>query len=358
MDLMVRCFRTVRPDHPGFERFLPDLYQPTDESMGCNFILRIAGRIVACVGLFPISLRLREIQLRIAGIGGVCTDPAHRGQGLMSRLLEHVKAEMVRQGYALSWLSGLRDRYAHFGWEKAGSDLQVRIRVPVATDERWLVSRQSPPSAVRSFFEAHEQLSIRGLCDEATFGLKLRRFKMELLEAERDGRRAYLVLNTDKPWIAEWGGDPEGVEALLQLPVFAEQEWFARLPAEEDEYSGIFRSCGESMGPVTDNLAVFDLPALLTGYESYLRTVWPRGKTLSLAMKPSHVTAIHVAIAGGKVYRESAHPDAALELDALTMVQLLFGPDKPSVLLNLPPTMDWLDEVFPLPFYMPSLWRV
>ena len=66
-----------------------------------------------------------------------------------------------------------------------------------------------------------------------------------------------------------------------------------------------------------------------------------------------------VCISGGGTVRNSLdRNDLLLRLDPLQMSLLLFGPIKPSIMLNLPVEQQWMDRVFPLPFYVPSLWRV
>jgi GNAT superfamily N-acetyltransferase len=52
------------------------------------FVHREDGRIVAHVGVLELPLLLGGEPRRVAGIHGVCTDAAHRGRGLASRLLE------------------------------------------------------------------------------------------------------------------------------------------------------------------------------------------------------------------------------------------------------------------------------
>ena len=106
-------------DH-SFRQFLPLIYQPTDALMSCNLAIRRAGRIAAVVGVFPITWHFGDTVLRVAGVGGVSTDPELRGQGLMSRLMEHA-SECIREGgYHLSHLGGQRQRYNYYGWETAG----------------------------------------------------------------------------------------------------------------------------------------------------------------------------------------------------------------------------------------------
>ena len=94
--------------------------------------------IVACVGHYAYTLHSDNRTIAAVGIGQVATDPQHRGQGLMRRLMttalnSHPEAE-------LWWLWGLRPRYRHFGFDLGGSIWHGHIfnkSLPVTT--------QSPP---------------------------------------------------------------------------------------------------------------------------------------------------------------------------------------------------------------------
>ena len=99
-----------------FRRILPKLYRP--ELMSFNYAAVCDGRIRAVVGVFPLGWCVDDTQLRIAGIGGVCTHPEYRKRGLMQELMPHCVNEARSQGYHLSWLGGQRQRYAYFGYEK------------------------------------------------------------------------------------------------------------------------------------------------------------------------------------------------------------------------------------------------
>ena len=72
--------------------------------------IRRDGCLAAVVGIFPIEWHVGSTTLRMAGIGGVCTDPQRRGQGLMSRLMRHVVDAVRADGYDLSYLGGQRQK--------------------------------------------------------------------------------------------------------------------------------------------------------------------------------------------------------------------------------------------------------
>ncbi|MFH0954472.1 MAG: GNAT family N-acetyltransferase [Verrucomicrobiota bacterium] len=361
MDLMVRCFRTVDPKHHRFEEILPDLYQPTEEHLSRHLVIRENSRIVSSLGIYPMDLKIGDVRLRVAGVGGVCTAPDRRGAGHMTALMNAARAEIGRQGYALSWLSGIRARYARFGWEMAGSETGLSLPKPKRPGGKgeWEVSRlDAAGGSLKRVLAAREHLVTRGDCDEATLRLKFRRLGNEVWEATLQERHAYLVLCRRMRWVCEWGGDPEGVDALLRETTDAEGAWAVRLPPLRDGYTDLFLDCGERTGCRLGNLGVFDLPALLRAYEPYLAEIWPGDRTLRLAVEPGPGEAMDACLSGGRVHPELARADAELKLGLLKMTSLLFGPVRPSVLLDLPPGMRWLDQVLPLPFYVPMLWGV
>jgi len=104
-----------------FEKMLPLIYRPTDEHMRCNFAVRENGRIRAIVGLFPAQVQAGDTVLALGGIGGVSSHPNDRGKGWMRQLMNRCIEEMQHTTVDLSFLTGLRQRYQYFGYEKAGS---------------------------------------------------------------------------------------------------------------------------------------------------------------------------------------------------------------------------------------------
>lgn len=359
MDVIIRCFRSDTPDHPRFEVFLPDLYQRNEADMNRHFVLREAGRIISAVGVYPMALRCGEVSMTVAGVGAVCTLPEHRGKGCMSVLLKAVRTAMARDGYALSWLSGLRERYGRFGWEKAGSDIQLTIvGGGGAGASSWRIRQMDPgQDSLDRLVVARARLRYAGQCGDSILRLKLRRYGMETWEAESAAGYACVVLNRWKKWIAEWCGALEGVEALLRQQLREGEVWSVRIPAEPDEYDGLFRKLGAEVPCEQDNLAVVSLPQLAQLYRTVLKARWPRGRSVTLAIE-DELCPSEVCLREGEVSSSAPADMPRLALDARRMALLLFGPAKPSRLPGLPPALKWLDDILPLPFYTPSLWRV
>lgn len=362
MDLMVLSYRTGNPTHPRFEELLPDLYQPNEESMSRHFIVRADRKIVASVGVYPFEVRCANVQVQAAGVGGVCTAPDHRGKGLMSSLLQAVREEISSRGYPISWLTGNRDRYAPFGWEKVGSDLFVHGAElkPEDTPRGWTLKQlRSVDESLPAIREARDRMVAAGVCDDTVFKIKCQRLGMEVWEARQGSAYAYAIANRRQNWLAEWGGDVEGVRALIYKLMMGINRWVVRLPPLHDDFVNMFLRIAAVIVPGVDNIAVTDLPALIQAYEPYLAPLWPKDKGLHMMVCTEDNLVTEACVAGGGRLRDRLEKsDLLLRLNPLQMSLLLFGPVKPSMLLQLPVERQWLDRIFPLPFYVPSLWRV
>ena len=120
LDFLYGVFSKNNPAHPRFEKLYPDLFIPTDEAMSKHAILRVDGRIMACVGAYPCTFRTAGYMLKAAAIGQVATEPACQGRGYMGRLMRFQLRRLKKAGIPVVWLGGRHDRYAHFGFEAAG----------------------------------------------------------------------------------------------------------------------------------------------------------------------------------------------------------------------------------------------
>lgn len=117
--------RAYGPTH--FSEMLPLCYQPTEEHMAHNFAIRESGRLRAIVGLFPAQIQAGDSVLNLGGIGGVSSHPNDRGKGWMKLLMNRCIEEMENTNTDLSFLTGLRQRYRYFGYEKTGVLLKYQV---------------------------------------------------------------------------------------------------------------------------------------------------------------------------------------------------------------------------------------
>ncbi len=102
-----------------FPTLHPAIYRPTDEWMRCNYAIRRDGRIAAVVGVYPRVTAVGDVRWNVAGIGGVCVHPDYRRTGLMKILMDRAVANLLEEAH-ISFLGGQRQRYAYWGYEKCG----------------------------------------------------------------------------------------------------------------------------------------------------------------------------------------------------------------------------------------------
>ena len=76
-----------------------------------------AGALGAQLILIDRTIRIESSSLRMGGIGGVGTEPAHRRQGLASRLMQDTISYMEKDGFDVSILFSVpADYYDRFGY--------------------------------------------------------------------------------------------------------------------------------------------------------------------------------------------------------------------------------------------------
>lgn len=118
--------RVFRPDKRGrriLQRQYPHAYRETASFARRLLLLRdpAAGdALVGCLAMHPMTMRTGAARISAGGIGIVGADPARRGEGIMTTLLQDALVRMREDGQAISLLGGDRQRYGWFGWENGG----------------------------------------------------------------------------------------------------------------------------------------------------------------------------------------------------------------------------------------------
>lgn len=93
-------------------------------------IFREAGKVVSHVGVLRQTIHTRGVDLPVACIGAVCTDPEHRKTGLAGQLMDMAIRRSIEAGDILMPISGKRTLYVSRGATSLGP--QVRFRVPIS----------------------------------------------------------------------------------------------------------------------------------------------------------------------------------------------------------------------------------
>jgi predicted N-acetyltransferase YhbS len=376
MNMLVTSFRTKQPDHAEFDAVFPDVYQPTDESMAKNHVLRRNGRIASCVGLFPIKVLIGETPTTIAGIGGVSTQPEFRNQGLMRILLDHVQGQILERGYPFTWLGGDRKRYMPWGHDLAVNEYQFTLNSRGPGFDDYLGKL---PGAVREctvdeadwptlWQQAQRNRSLIA-CGEEQLRLKYKRIGQKVLYLDGpDAAHVVFCVDGSSRELRAWGGDPELVGAIVADKLNRDGESLvARLPWYPDPYCPVFKALmsNYTLAPC-GNIAVYDLEKTLNLFKWHLdRRVREFGLkgTLRLAMGPCRqIPAQEVVLeADGSqlaISRSSGGSAPKLDLTCWQVVEVLFTPLAVGWSVRLDPKLRWLTALFPVPFYLPLIHHI
>ena len=366
IDLINYVFSQAYDPH-DFERRLPKLYRPTEERMSCIYGIRLRGRLVAAAGAYPLVWQIGATTLRVSGIGGVAAHPRHRGSGLMSAAVSHCVAEARAAGYHLSWLDGLRRRYGHFGYERCGTELGLRLGARDfaaagidATGLRFRRLREGD-ALLAKVQRLHGRQEVRWRRPPAEFVSICSSWNGEL-HAVLDGDQfaGYLVA----------GRDPTRVSELVAVEPDAAARLAAGWCATHGERAiSVAMSpwqtvAAHSLGAVADetelrccgNWQVFDWPALLAAVlgERARGGTLPGGEVVLEIAGAGRLRLWVDGSAGGCT--QTGDPPQAV-LDPVTAMRALFGP-LPAHLAASAPLPATLESWCPLPLHIPVADRV
>lgn len=349
-----------REETDWFSANLPALYQPTEERMRCNLALREGGRLAAVAGVFPFAWRVGGASLRVAGIGGVATDPGLRGKGHMRRLMDRALVEVRAGGFHLSYLGGQRQRYLHWGWERAGVELHALVG-PANVRRHFggegpgveLSPLGDEPSALAAMRAIHDAQPSRCERPGETFALSLRMWGARPLVARAGGRPVgYAVVSNKGDLVPEVvGADLASALGIVRaLAAEGNARTFVLSPG------ALARAVGEfaevvSLHP-SGNWQVLDWPAVLGALMRARAAEGPmaEGEVVVGLRGGGGRFALRVGARG--VSCEPSDRPAALELDGPGLLRCLAGPLSPSRGFALPPAAAPLDAWCPLPLYL------
>jgi len=110
-----------------FASLLPKLYGEGGDSAAHHFIVREEGRLMAVILCYPIVMHMGDRTLTALGVGSVSTHPAARGRGYMKLLMDAADERAREIGADFAVLSGLRQRYEHFGYIYGGYQMNAML---------------------------------------------------------------------------------------------------------------------------------------------------------------------------------------------------------------------------------------
>ncbi len=356
MDLLNYAFSYNHGGH-DFPTLLPKIYRPTDELMGCNYAIRRDGRLVAAVGVFPVTWHVGGAALRVATIGGVSTHPRYRGRGLMSTLMRHCVEEIRAAGYPLSWLSGMRRRYRHFGYEQCGNELLFTLKrddlQAAGIDGTGIEFRRltEDDPLLADARRLHAAQPVRCERPAAEFVAICRSWNNRPYAAVAgNGLAGYLIAGGDGSRVTELVA--ADVRATLRIAAAwcahrdIAEVTIAVSPANTELARGLDAIAEATTMRFADNWQVFDWQAVLT---ALLRERARTGDTEPgrIVLQIGQTDRLRLSVNGTRASAVPTEEPAEFTMDEIAAMRALFGP--------LPPLpLSW----FPLPAHLPHADRV
>ena len=118
-----------------FRALLPKLYGNHPELSADHVLVTEPGergeRIRAMVGCFKIPLQVAGNSLLVRGIGTVSVHPYDRGKGYMKFAMHKAIDDAVAEGADYMVLSGRKQRYQHYGFDKCATQYEFELSASV-----------------------------------------------------------------------------------------------------------------------------------------------------------------------------------------------------------------------------------
>lgn len=345
-----------------FETLLPNLYRPTEEHMRCHWAIRRDGRICSVVGAYPMNWRVGKADLRMVGIGGVSTHPHNRGRGYMSRLMRHVEDRLKEDGVHLSYLSGQRQRYQAFGYERCGVMTQYSFTSRNFRDNgashpavQFEEIRESDRERLAHAKQLHDDQEV--FCDrtQENFHRICTGWNNQLHAVLNASHQmiGYLVCSANGDLISEMcATDDEHYLAALLAWTTRQGQAQSTLSASPYSSLRLYRKLGQLAERVTihnsGNWQVFDWATVLQALLN-VHTVASSLLTSNLDIEIAGHGTIRIESNAGILQCSRSDAKPTMSCDTPTAMRLLFGPLPASTVMEIPPDATALQALCPIP---------
>jgi len=365
---------------PGAAGVTEEIRAYTPPRRGGIQVLYHRGVPVSQIGITHSQVSVYGSHLRVASIGGVCTHPDYRGQGLATRLLDYCVRKLTAEGARLVLISGIRGLYTRAGCVTAQEfeyiDLRTRIsRINGSTSR---INRLR----VRPATEADVFLCARLYQTEPIHFVRRVEEFAELLRQRERARRAedWIVVLAGQPVAYLFTGIPReyrrekdaGVREVVEYAggrvalVGALAEVMTRLelrelrlsvPWQDMDFLQLLREqdvAGEHIPLIGHTMRIVNFPGLTSDLRPYVRARLTEVQRRGLRFEQEGPA---LSEAEGDRYA-TVRGQERLELDRAAMTQLVMGAPA-EVAPNVPVAPGALGEVvpalFPLPSFLPGL---
>ena len=340
-----------------FEAELPKMCVRDDEHMGHHLGIFEDGKLVACLGVYPLETTVCGEKLLFSTTGNVATHWEYEGRGYMSRLMDAAMEELERIGADASRLGGKRRRYNRYGFESAGQNYVFSF----------------PKDHMAPYYTESEK-SIRfqriGREDTEALAYMADLYNREPLAVRREGENIYntLVAWLNVPFLALENDRPIGYICANEAGT-----WFAECFTERTEDMPRMLAAWQMQRQVSMTLLIpayaVDVIRLLTPICDgigvsvpchFLIRHWDRVVNAFMKLKASYSPmaagrlcmgiegygSILLECDGGQVSCRKTDEKPEFVLDRLSAVRYIFGPHHAAC---AGPAHPMADSWFPLP---------
>ena len=215
-----------------------------------------------------------------AGLGQVATDPAVRGKGCMTALINHELDRCRNEGALVAWLGGRRDRYAHFGFDDVGLlydywlDAHSTRDIPRSRIVR-SVDATERDAISPAFFARRERMADSAMVPLETLRLQMTRlgFKFEIWSALQKGAEepdAWAIVDAKNNRIEEWCGSTEGRLEIVHAYCLAHRAVRRTESPADVEMNRLLHKLSVHASPGARTLAVLNARSLLDALSPFV----------------------------------------------------------------------------------------
>jgi len=357
MRFLERCYRHSRDFFP---RRYPHVWRKDTIQYENRIILKVDGKIVSHVGIFPLTLIVGRARISAGGIGGVATLQEYRGKGYMSKLMNYSIEKMRKDGYSISILWGDRQRYGHFCYETVGRlatftlslrSLKQECETTLVDFRRYYGERKLLKKIVR--MHENEMLKVkRSMRDyELIFNIP------HLMTFMSDNAYVCYMHRHSPLTLIEYGGKPLDVVSLIYslLNAFNREFGISSVKVKAPYYPYetflmLRKVCSHWSIEPEGMVKILDLKKLFEEYSPYLEEISEDIKLeFSLEVKEKHEKVAITLDRGSVITKPGARSNLHVALHERDMVKLLFdGVEE----VGLAEKYSKLRTVFPLPFHV------
>ena len=114
------AFIPVRNPDYDFRRTIPKIYKTKIDYSSIHHVVEKGNNFLSICGNLIRDIEIDGSVYKFSIVGTVSTIPSCQGSGFMKVLMHSVDNECKKEGVVFSLLTGERQRYNFFGFEKAG----------------------------------------------------------------------------------------------------------------------------------------------------------------------------------------------------------------------------------------------